>query len=103
MGKILAVVLVIIALAVGISDYRQQICDAGRHFYPWHLIDDQLHDTMWEAGLSFHRCPIGPCLFRLVFYQSESSAVRLNPFPAAPKSWSLPPLSLSGRKSLHWV
>ena len=53
MGKILAVVLVIIALAsaypIIVNKYAMPE-DISTH---GHLIDDQLHDTMWEAGLSF--------------------------------------------------
>ncbi len=53
MGKLFAVVLVIIALAsaypIIVNKYAMPE-DISTH---GHLIDDQLHETMWEAGLSF--------------------------------------------------
>ena len=76
MGKIFAVVL--------------GNCHAGFRAYPiivnkyampedisthGHMIDDQLHETMWEAGLSFcWRHATGSRFFHLVFLPTAKSA-----------------------------
>jgi hypothetical protein len=53
MGKIFAVVLVIVTLVsaypIIVNKYAMPE-DISTH---GHMIDDQLHETMWEAGLSF--------------------------------------------------
>ncbi len=99
MGKLLAVVLVIIALVsaypIIVNKYAMPE-DISTH---GHLIDDQLHETMWEAGLSFIGAQLVLALF-IWSFSNRKAGSPLKTFPGGAKVMVIAAIFLVGTEIL---
>ena len=84
MGKLLAVTIIVITIASAIPvlmhtwQYPENISTHGK------MIDDQMDDTMWEAGLSFLASQIILALF-IWQYSKPRPDAKIKTFPGGAK------------------
>lgn len=95
MGKLLAVTIIVIAIVSAIPvvmhtwEYPENISTHGK------MIDDQMSDTMWEAGLSFVASQIILALF-IWQYSKPRSGAKIKVLPGGAKGLVLAALILVG-------
>lgn len=95
MAKLLAVTIIVIAIASAIPvvmhtwEYPENISTHGK------MIDDQMNDTMWEAGLSFLASQIILALFIWKFSTSRSDR-KIKTFPGGAKGLVMAAIILVG-------